>query len=186
MILNELWSKHKWPIIVALTAVAVRIIYLIEISHQPGFAVPMVDEKWHWLWANDILTKSFWGEGAYFRAPLYPYFLALLVKITSGSIFWSKFLQILICGPTAWLIFKLADRLFDKSAAILAGFIYAFYGLFVFYDTMFLIPVLFIPLLVWGMYRVVAFRESDSLKSWFITGIVFGLAEVILTNRARK
>ena len=142
----------------------------------------MVDEKWHWLWANEILNKSFWGEGAYFRAPLYPYFLALLVKMASGSIFWAKFLQVLLCGPTAYLIYKLADRLLNRSTAILAGFIYAFYGLFLFYDTMFLIPVLFIPLLVWGMYRLVAYQDSVSWKTWLVTGVVFGLAALARPN----
>ncbi len=109
-----------------------RLFYLVELSNQPGFSVPMVDEKWHWLWAQEILDKSFWGEGSYFRGPLYPYLLAFLYFITDASIFWAKFLQILICGLTAAFIFKIGRGLFNETVGIISGFASAFYGTFVF------------------------------------------------------
>jgi len=160
----------------------VRVIYLVELSNQPGFSVPMVDEKWHWLWAQEILEKSFWGEGSYFRGPLYPYLLAFLYFITDASIFWAKFLQILICGLTATYIFKIGRRLFNETVGIISGFAYAFYGTLVFYEAMFLIPVLFLFFLVWGMYRLIENQDSFSLKSWAVTGLIFGLAAVTRPN----
>ena len=137
-------KNNRWPLIIAAVAVLVRIFYLFELSRIPGFLVPMVDEKWHWLWANEIINESFWGTGAYFRAPLYPYFLAFLSWITGGSILFSKILQVLVTAGTAWFIYQLADRLFNKKTAIVAGFIYAFYGMMIFYEGMFLIPVVFL------------------------------------------
>ncbi|MFH2048414.1 MAG: tetratricopeptide repeat protein [bacterium] len=178
----ELLIKNRNALIVMALAIIIRIIYLIEMSHNPGFTVPMVDEKWHWLWANEIIEKSFWGEGAYFRAPFYPYFLAFLSFITNSSIFWAKFLQLLICGGTAYFIYKLAEHLFDYKVGILAGFIYAIYGTFLYYEAMFLIPVVFVFLLVWGMYRLIAYKDSLSFKSWLLTGIIFGLAAISRPN----
>ena len=157
-LMKEFILKHKWPLLVALMAFLVRLVYLLELSGQPGFLAPMVDEKWHWEWAHEILQKSFWGESAYFRAPLYPYFLAFLVKITASSIFWVKFLQIFLCGGTAFFLYRLAERLFGEKTALVSGLIYAFYGTLVFYETMFLIPVLFLFLLAWAMYRIVTHR----------------------------
>jgi len=180
--MKEFLQKHKWPLMIGLAAFLVRLVYLIELSRHPGFSVPMVDEKWHWEWAHDILQKSFWGEDAYFRAPLYPYFLALLVWITGSSIFWAKLLQSLVCIGTAFFLYRLADRLFGRTTALVAGLTYAFYGPFLFYETMFLIPVVFLFFLVWGMYRVVAYRESPSFKTWLATGLVFGLAAVSRPN----
>ncbi len=180
--MKEFIHKNKWPLLVALLAFLVRLVYLLELSGQPGFLVPMVDEKWHWEWAHEILQKSFWGEGAYFRAPLYPYFLALLVKIAAGSIFWVKFLQILLCGGTAFFLYRLADGLFGEKTALVSGLIYAFYGTLVFYEAMFLIPVLFLFLLVWGMHRMVRHRDSRSLKKWAITGLILGLAAISRPN----
>ncbi len=178
----EFLTKNKNVLIVIALAIIIRIIYLIELSNHPGFTVPMVDEKWHWLWANEILDKSFWGNGAYFRAPFYPYFLAFLSFITGSSIFWAKFLQILLCGGTAYYIFKLSAHLFNQKVGLVAGIIYALYGTLLYYEAMFLIPVLFVFFLSWGMYRLIVYQESSSLKTWFITGIIFGLATISRPN----
>lgn len=174
--------KNKWPLVVALAAIAVRVIYLFQISRSPEAMVPLVDERWHWEWAHEILNESFWGEGAYFRAPLYPYFLAFLAWITSGSILASKMLQVLLTGGTAWLLYRLAEHLFNRTTAIIAGLAYAIYGTMVFYETMFLIPALFLLLTVWGMYRVIVYRDSTSGRTWLLTGIIFGLAALSRPN----
>ena len=180
--MKDFLAKNRWPLIIALAAIVVRVIYLVELSNQPGFSVPMVDEKWHWLWAQEILEKSFWGEGSYFRGPLYPYLLAFLYFITDASIFWAKFLQILICGLTATYIFKIGRRLFNETVGVISGLAYALYGTLVFYEAMFLIPVLFMFLIVWGMCRLIENQDSSSLKSWAVTGIIFGLAAVTRPN----
>ncbi len=180
--MKDLLTKNRWPLIIALAAIVVRVFYLVELSNQPGFSVPMVDEKWHWLWAQEILEKSFWGEGSYFRGPLYPYLLAFLYFITDASIFWAKFLQILFCGLTAIFIFKIGRRLFNETVGMISGFAYAFYGTLVFYEAMFLIPVLFLFFLVWGMCRLIVNQDSSSLKSWIITGLIFGLAAITRPN----
>ena len=175
-------KDNKWPLIIGLVAVLVRLVYLLELDRWPEFAVPMVDEKWHWEWARDIASKSFWGEGAYFRAPLYPYFLAAVATVTGYSVFWAKLLQSLLCFGTAIFIYRLAERLFGRTTAVVSGFMYALYGVLVFYETMFLIPVLFLFFVTWGMYRYVAHFESASLKSWLLTGVLFGLAAICRPN----
>ncbi|MCH9025210.1 MAG: glycosyltransferase family 39 protein, partial [candidate division Zixibacteria bacterium] len=180
--MKDFLAKNRWPLIIALAAIVVRVFYLVELSNQPGFSVPMVDEKWHWLWAQEILEKSFWGEGSYFRGPLYPYLLAFFYFITDASIFWAKFLQILICGLTATFIFKIGRRLFNETVGVISGFAYVFYGTLVFYEAMFLIPVLFLFFLVWGMCRLIENQDSSSLKSWAITGLIFGLAAITRPN----
>jgi len=175
-------SENRWALIIAGATLLVRAVYLFELSRQPGFTVPMVDEKWHWEWAHNILDKSFWGEGAYFRAPLYPYLLAFLAWITDSSIFLAKLLQSLLASVTAVLVYLTAERLFNRKTAVVAGLAYAFYGTLVFYETMFLIPALFLMLLVWGMYRVVRYSGSASIATWFVTGLIFGLAVIAQPN----
>ncbi len=170
------------PLIIAAVAVFVRILYLLEISSMPGFEHPMVDEKWHWEWAASIVNESFFGDGDWFRAPLYPYFLALLHWITGGAVFWAKILQVFLCGVTAWFVFRLSEHLFGHTTAIAAGLIYSFYGTLIFYESMFLIPVLFVMLLVWGMYRMIVYRDSQSWTSWPVVGLIFGLAAISRPN----
>ncbi len=180
--MKDILFKYKWPLLVAALAVVVRWIYLFELSLEPGFTVPMVDERWHWEWAHDIIENSFWGEGAWFRAPLYPYFLAVLVWITDSTMFWVKFLQVLLCGGTAFFIYRLGENLFHSRVGLLAGIIYAFYGTMLYYETMLLIPSLFLFFIVWGMFRLVAYKHSVSIKTWLLTGIIFGLAAISRPN----
>lgn len=167
---------------IAATAFLVRLIYLIELSNRPGFSIPMIDEKFFWLWADEIINKSFWGESAYFRAPLYGYFLAILHFVTSGSIFWMKFLQLLLTGGTAIFIYRIANNIFNHKSGLLAGFIYAFYGTLIMYETMFLIPVLFLFLISWGLYRYLLLDENSPVLNYVFTGILFGLAALARPN----
>lgn len=163
-------------------AVVLRLIYLIEWSNDPGFTALMVDEKWHWLWAGDILEKSFWGDGAWFRGPLYPYLLALIRFVTDGSVFWSKALQLGLSGLTCFFTIRLTQFLFGNKAGVLAGVMYALYGTLVFYDSMFLVEALFWPLCVCGVYRFVVYCESGRWQTWALTGCIFGLAALTRPN----
>lgn len=176
------YLKDKWLWILVVTTFVVRLIYLIQLNQDAGFQVPIIDELWHWQWAHEILEKSFLGDTAYFRAPLYPYFLAILAKLTSSSIFYSKLLQTLVACGTILFLYKLSYYLFNKTVAIIVGFIYAFYGTIIFYETMFLIPILFLFFTVWGMFRLIAYKDSRSLKTWLLTGIIFGLAVISRPN----
>ncbi len=175
-------AENKTVLLISCFALLVRIAYLIELSYQPDFLLPMVDEKFHWLWAADILNNSFWGESSYFRAPLYGYFLAFLYWVSSGSIFISKFLQLFLCFWTTFFIVKTTESLFKKPTSVIAGLIYAFYGTLIFYESMFLIPALFLFFLTWGLYRIILYADKDNLKCWLITGIIFGLAAISRPN----
>ena len=175
-------KENKWLYLIPLIAIVTRLIYLLELYQLDDFAIIMIDEKWHWLWAQEIVYDSFWGENSYFRGPLYPYFLSLLYLLTNGSILLSKILQIFLCGGTAYFLFKLTDYLFGQKTAIIAGFFYALYGTLIFYETIFLIPVIFLFLVIWGMYRIIKYSSNHSLINWLITGIIFGLAALARPN----
>lgn len=180
--MNKSIIKDRWFLILVGVTLAVRLIYLFELAASPDFSVLLVDEKWHWLWAQQIVNDSFWGETAYFRAPLYPYFLAFCYFITGGSILFSKIIQLLLSVGTLFFIFKLTQHLFNRKTAIVAGFVYALYGLFVFYEAMFLIPVLFLLFSMWGLSRLIIYQNETALKSWLATGLIFGLATIARPN----
>ncbi len=180
--MKQWFVENRTALILASIALLVRIAYLIELSYQPDFLLPMVDEKFHWLWAADIVHNSFWGEGAYFRAPLYGYFLAFLYWVTSGSIFVSKLLQLFLCFGTSFFIVKTTEHLFNKTTSVIAGLIYAFYGTLIFYESMFLIPAIFLFFITWGLFRVIIYSEKKDIKNWLLTGIIFGLAAISRPN----
>lgn len=173
---------RRWEVAAFLLPILVRFIYLLELSAHPGFDSLMVDEKWHWLWAQEILNTSFWGTGAYFRGPLYPYFLAALVWISDSSVFWTKTLQLLICGVTGLVIFKLTRHLFADTVAKVALVIYACYGTFLFYDSMLLVEILFLFFALWAVYRLVLVGKSGTVSQYLVIGLLFGLSALARPN----
>lgn len=179
---STFYNENRLPILLASLAVVVRLIYLYLMSLDRGFLVPIVDERWHWEWAQQLIADPSGGADVFFRAPLYAYFLAFLSFITNGSIFWSKALQLLLSFGTSFYLFKLSEHLLGRQVAIISAMIYAFYGTLIFYESMFLIPVLFLFLTVWGIYRFIIYKDSMSIKSWAITGLILGLAVISRPN----
>lgn len=175
-------KHHKWPLVIFLAAFFIRLVYLIQSKSNPAFYYPMVDELWHLNWAKEIIGGNFWGNDAYFRGPLYPYFLALLLKITGGDLFWSRLLQLLFGAGSAVLVFKIGQRLFSKKAAILAGFMFALYGTMIFYEAMLLIPVLFVFLNLLAVHLLLCYKDSERFRHWWLAGFVLGLAAIARPN----
>nr|MBN2278927.1 tetratricopeptide repeat protein [candidate division Zixibacteria bacterium] len=176
------FRKYRWPLVIFMAAFFIRLVYLIQARSDPTFYFPMVDELWHLNWAREIIGGNFWGNEAYFRGPLYPYILALFLKITGQSLFWTRFLQIIIASLSAVLVLKLGEHTISKKAGIIAGFGYAVYGTLVFYETMLLIPVLFIFLNLLAVYFLSLAKEQNLFRWWFIAGLFLGLAAIARPN----
>ncbi len=174
--------KYKWPLAVFLAAFLIRLIYLIQSRSNPSFYFPMVDEQWHFNWAKDIITGNFWGSEAYFRGPLYPYFLAILLKITGTSILWSRILQMIIPSLSAALIYLLGVKSFSHKVGIVAALAFAAYGAMIFYDAMFMIESLFIFLNLLALYLLLQYEKDIRPLPWLISGAILGLSAITRPN----
>lgn len=171
-----------WAILIFGVAFIIRVIYLLEVKSNPFFYEPMVDELWNIDWARNILERSFWGTEAYFRGPLYPYFLALLLKITGSEYFWTRFLQMIISAGSVVLGYLLAREFFSERIARLTSIFYAIYGTMIFYEGMFLIPVLFIFLNLLAVLIIARNRDNPGKWPYFLAGLVFGLSAIARPN----
>ena len=177
------WRDYKtWAILVFGAAFIVRLIYLLQIRSNPFFSAPMVDELWHIRWATEILDKSFWGTEVYFRGPLYPYFLALLLKITGSSYFWVRLIQMIISSATVSLTYLLGRKFFPERVARLGSIFCAVYGTLILYDGMFLISVIFVFLNMLGLYLLVCNRDNPGKLPYFAIGMIFGLSAIARPN----
>lgn len=172
----------KWAILIFGVAFLIRLIYLLQIRSNPYFYSPMVDELWHLNWAKDILEKSFWGTEVFFRAPLYPYLLALLLKITGSEYFWTRLVQMLLAAGSVSLLYLIAREYFSEKVARLGSIFYALYGTLIFYEGMFLVEILFIFLNFLGLLILARNRDHPSIKNYFLAGLVFGLSAITRPN----
>ncbi len=185
--------KNPWPYAIFAVAFLARLIYIIEkVFNDPAFAHPAVDELWNWRWAEEIRTVSFFGDDALFRAPLYAYFLAGLKSITefltpaggepTAQLFVIRTFQAALAGVSALLVYRLGKETISERVGKFAGLAYGLYGTLIFYETMLLIPVLFLFLTIAATLQFVRWAKNQEMRTLVYSGLLFGLAGIARPN----
>jgi tetratricopeptide (TPR) repeat protein len=173
-----------WQLIIFVLALILRLLYLFQLkSNDPLFYFPIMDALYHHEWAASIVEGSWLGKDSFFRAPLYPYFLASLYKIYGINLLVPRIVQSIFGAGSCVLISKIGTRLFKKRVGILAGLIACFYPLFIYFDNELLIPPVLIFLCLLGCYLLI--KQDSSIVSrlnWFFIGIIWGLAAITRPN----
>jgi len=167
-----------------LLALVVRVVYLLQIrGTDPLFYHPIMDALYHHDWAVSIIRGGWLGEDAFFRAPLYPYFLSLLYGIFGINLLIPRIAQLLIGSFNCILIQRIGYRLFNKKIGNVAGIIAALYPLFIYFDNELLIPTILLFFILLGFYLILKQSLDKGTKfGWFVTGMVWGLAAITRPN----
>jgi 4-amino-4-deoxy-L-arabinose transferase-like glycosyltransferase len=160
-------------------ALLVRLVFFFLNRHNnPLFDYPIMDAKYHLEWAQKILAGSFWGDEVFFRAPFYPYFLALLYKIGGAQIGFAILCQHVMGSLSASLVYVLSRRFFAGGAALAAGILTALYWPLVYFEGDLLFETLFVFLTLAFLVALVAAMEKKSPVLLAASGAVLGLAAV--------
>jgi tetratricopeptide (TPR) repeat protein len=170
-------------IAIFLCALSIRIIYLIQLQHvDPLFYYPIMDALYHHEWAVSIVKGGWLGTDAFFRAPLYPYFLALLYRLFGVNLIIPRIAQAVIGAGSCVLTQRIGMKLFNKKIGTIAGFATALYPLLIYFDIELLIPSVLIFLTLLGFYLIVVYSHKGTNLGWFVTGCVWGLAAITRPN----
>ena len=94
-------------------ALSLRVVYTLQSQDNPYFLAPTMDAEYHLDWAEAILRGEHFVEGAYFRAPVYPWFLSGLLWLFDGDLLLVRLAQDLIGALSVLLLFAVARRAFD-------------------------------------------------------------------------
>jgi 4-amino-4-deoxy-L-arabinose transferase-like glycosyltransferase len=176
-------KKIPWELLIVCCALFVRLLYLLQSKNtDPLFYQPIMDAQYHHEWAKSIVTYDWLGNESFFRAPLYPYFLALIYKIVGINLIIPRIVQIIIGAVSCLLTLKIGTHFFGKNVGIIAGFIAVLYPLFIYFDNEFLIPNLLVFLILTGFYLIVQQTDKGTKVGWFLTGVVWGLAAITRPN----
>lgn len=126
-------------------ALALRVaFFFLNKAFNPTFYFPVMDSLYHHEWALDLVAGGTPGTDAFFRGPLYPYFLAVLYKLSGSSIAFAIFVHHVIGALTAGLVYLTARELFSRSVSLVAGLTVALYWVLVYMEGDLLIETLFI------------------------------------------
>jgi len=116
-------------------ALALRLLYLYQVSDSPGFSTPVVDAAAYDHLARELLATGSPGKGFFWQPPFYPAFLALVYALSGGSIAVAKIAQAFLGAATCGLTALLGGYFFGRRwMALLAGLIPAVYGPLIFFE----------------------------------------------------
>lgn len=161
-------------------ALGVRASYLFFLRESPYFDVPIVDAEWHDAWARDW-AEGTWNMGgrAFFRAPLYPFFLSLIYRLFGHDLVAARVVQAIIGASSAAAMSGCGWRIGGRSAALWGGLVSALFGTLVFYDGELLIPCLLVALSSWSLFCLLAPWSRTSLV---VGCFLIGLAAIARPN----
>ena len=103
---------------VGLLALVLRLVYIWQISHAPFFDLRLGDAEAYHQWALRIANGDWIGEGVFYQAPLYPYFLAIVYKVFGDGPTMVRFIQAVVGAGSCVLLAAAGMALFGKYGAI--------------------------------------------------------------------
>ena len=154
-------------------AVAVRLLVSQSLSPFPLWTNPQLDAQENLSWARSLAAGDFRWPSPPTHGPVYPYFLALLLHLSGGSLEAVRAAQAVLGGLTAVLVALLGARLFGRRAGLAAGLLLALYGPVALVDVALWEEVLILFLSVAALLLLVARRTAGAAGA---AGVLLGLA----------
>ena len=144
---------------------------------NPLHEVPVMDALYHDLWARDILAGNWIGDEIYFRAPLYPYLLALVYRLGAG-ITGAILVQHVLGALSTVLVYLLARRSFAPRVALVAGLLAAAYWPFLHFEGDLLIVTLVVFLDILALLLLTVALQGGRRLPLLAGGFVLGLSAI--------
>jgi len=124
----------RWPAVVFLVALAVRLIALFQSRHDPFFAHPIIDSATYDRMAWDYARGRPLWDGAFWQPPLYPWLLGLFYKLAGHALLGARIVQAIVGALSCVLLYAIGRRAFDRKVAAGAALTMAVYGPLVYFD----------------------------------------------------
>lgn len=158
----------------------IRLFTLIQLS-STAFYDPVLmdkhDQKTFHLWAQSIIKNPVYVDGdAFYMAPLYAYFLALLYTVSGASVFFAGVFQALLDTLAIFIIYLIGKKIKDEETGIISAFLYSFYQTIILYSVTILSDGLITFLNILFIFTLYRALEVKKPSLWFICGIVLGFA----------
>jgi len=163
-----------------LVALLVRAFHIWQIHTATFFRLLMGDAQVYDAWAQQIAAGDWLGNGVFFQAPLYPYFLGVIYTMFGHNLLAVRICQAIIGALSCVLLADTGRRLFSKPAGITAGLILALYAPAIYFDSLIqksVLDLFFLCIVLWLLSRLID-KPRRSLWAW--TGLATGC--LILTR----
>ena len=168
-------GKHIPLILLLAFALVVKFGYLFFALPDPSSPAQLsIDAMYHYKWASLIASGDLLTNTPYFRAPLYPFLLALLLKVSGNSILFVRIIQMLAGCLSLVLAYRIADHVAGKTAAIIAFLLLILYPIMTYFDGELFLDSLFTLFALATLYHLMV--KNDDKEHPLKVGLLFSLA----------
>jgi len=176
-------------VIVFMTALVLRLIYLAQIRDSPLFDFPVVDGKTYADLGRAMALDGGWRGpvGPFWQPPLYPYFLGLLWTLV-GGVDWvlPRLVQAVLGALSCVLVWRLGERELSPGIGVAAGLGAALWAPFILFDGELLPATLAVFLDLAALQVLLSTGRSatpGSRNAWsLLAGALLGLAVLCVGN----
>lgn len=116
------------------------------------------------------------GNLVFFRAPLYPFFLAVLYKISFQNFLLVKITQALIDVLTCYFIMRIAENIFDKRTGYIAFTLAAINPFFIYSAGFLQTETLFMFLFITSIFLLVLFDRTNLKRHLVLSAFLLALS----------
>lgn len=170
------WPEVKvWLLVIFGCAFCLRLFYLLQIQSIPLFYYLAGDGRTYDEWGQRIASGDWLGQGVFYQAPLYPYFLAVLQVILGHNLWFIRVVQVALGSISCGLIYLIGRDLFGQRTGVACGLLAATYAPAIFFEALIEKSILdwfLLSLLLWLLCRT---KEQPHWGYWTATGATLGL-----------
>lgn len=166
-----------------MAAFMLRVIFILETKATPAFSTLLGDALSYYTWAEEIANGNILGDKIFYQAPLYPYFLAVLIKTVGSDIFWIRILQAALSAISCVILAISGENLFSKRIGVIAGFFLALYPPAIFFSYMIqkaTLSIFFLTLML--LFSSLVIIQKQHIKWWYLLGCSLGGLSLLREN----
>jgi 4-amino-4-deoxy-L-arabinose transferase-like glycosyltransferase len=112
----------------------------------------------------------------YHLSPVYLAFLSFFYSLFGHHALIPRFVQMLLGSLSCVLLYQTGKTIWDEKTGLLAGFLAAFYGIFIFYDSQILKPSLVNFLVAVTFYALTLTLKKTKILLWVLAAFAFTTA----------
>ena len=169
-------SPTMWGVIVFAVAFLPRLFHLLSIQASPLFNYLAPDPLSCYQLASKLAAGQTVGDAILFRAPLYPYLLALYYWIFGQALFMPLLLQSVVGAFACVMVYIIARRYYTNKIAVTAGLAAALCGPLIFFGSELLPFTLALTLNLIAIWLLTIYEESRKRSKLLTAGLLLGLS----------
>ncbi|SIO65738.1 4-amino-4-deoxy-L-arabinose transferase [Singulisphaera sp. GP187] len=130
------WTRRDtcWLVAIAVAGLGLRIAYVWQYTGHPIGRIPWVDEGAYWTRAVEIFEGRWLPDRPFYQDPLFPYALAVLMKLVGPGIAQLRIALGCLGSLTPVVVFLAGRRGLGRTEGVVAGLVVAAYGPLIFTD----------------------------------------------------